>query len=360
MSDVDVWLRRIADVTSSVIVWVGARPWWARLLLWFVFWWVLLPMRWVTRQPTSRLAHGALALSLVVGITAIATDDEPATDTIAIDDTRQDVGASTAAAPDDATDGTREGDGTGDTPGGDGIGAGLGTDGDQRAGLEDDAPRRDDANGAAGAGSRQTPGSDSSPAVEVRGDDAPVVLEGIVTHIVDGDTIDLADGTRIRLAIVDTPEVNGASEACGPEARDFTATFVADTAVLIVRPTTGPATDPFGRTLGEVVRRDDGASLNVALVAAGLGVIDVRFVEEDPDLARRARSTAATAETPVCSTAGPAGPAIADTLPRSRDRALAVRPAPTTTVMATMATARVRAVASRARTRPTPRAIRRP
>jgi len=47
-----------------------------------------------------------------------------------------------------------------------------------------------------------------------------------VTDVVDGDTIDVsprAEGkTRVRLIGVDTPEVFGGEEPCGPEASDFT------------------------------------------------------------------------------------------------------------------------------------------
>lgn len=147
-----------------------------------------------------------------------------------------------------------------------------------------------------------------------RGDDAPVVLRGRVVGVVDGDTLDLADGTRVRIALVDTPEVAGGAERCGPEAAAFTAAFVADRTVALHRPVSGPATDPFGRTLGEVVRVQDGASLNVALVAAGLGVVDERFADEDPDLARRARAAARDAAVPPCADGAAAGdgPATAD------------------------------------------------
>lgn len=126
-----------------------------------------------------------------------------------------------------------------------------------------------------------------------RGDQAPAIVQGRVVDVVDGDTIDLSNGTRVRLAIVDTPEIHGSIEPCGPEASDFTGAFVAGQTVAVYRPQSAPQTDPFGRTLGEVVRVGDGASLNVALVRAGLGTVDSRFVHEDPDLAERLASAAA-------------------------------------------------------------------
>lgn len=124
--------------------------------------------------------------------------------------------------------------------------------------------------------------------------------------MVDGDTLDLADGTRVRIAIVDTPEVNGAVEPCGPEAASFTHGLVHGREVLVLRPTGAPTTDPFGRTLGEVVLAEEPTtSLNVRLAETGLGVVDERFTGEDPDLAERARAAQATAAQPACAAPPP-------------------------------------------------------
>jgi len=141
-----------------------------------------------------------------------------------------------------------------------------------------------------------TPTGSSSP----RGDDAPVVLQGRVADIVDGDTIDLYDGTRIRLAIVDTPEIHGGVEPCGAEASDFAGAFLAGQTVAIYRPDGAPRRDRHGRLLGEVVRVADGSSLNIALVRVGLGRIDDRFAYEDPDLVARLQIAAFGAPTPDC------------------------------------------------------------
>jgi endonuclease YncB( thermonuclease family) len=84
--------------------------------------------------------------------------------------------------------------------------------------------------------------SDSTPvSASPRRDDAPIIASGQVVDIVDGDTIDLDDGTRIRLAIVDTPEVYGGYETCGPEASDFTGRWAAGQRVVVYRPTGYPA-----------------------------------------------------------------------------------------------------------------------
>lgn len=139
---------------------------------------------------------------------------------------------------------------------------------------------------------------------DVRGDDALVLRTGTVTNVVDGDTVDLADGTRVRLAIVDTPEVHGGRETCGREASAFTAEAIHGEDVSVLRRAGAPTTDPFDRLLGEVVR-DDGWSLNVGLAAAGLATVDERFTDEDPDLARRARAAQAEATAPPCDAVAP-------------------------------------------------------
>jgi endonuclease YncB( thermonuclease family) len=133
-----------------------------------------------------------------------------------------------------------------------------------------------------------------------RGDGLAGLRTGTVARVVDGDTLDLDDGTRVRLAIVDTPEVHNGPEACGPEAAAFTTDQVLGLEVVLYRPTAAPATDPFGRVVAEVARASDGSSLNVALVEAGFGTIDERFVDEDPDLATRMRAVGASAAVQPC------------------------------------------------------------
>lgn len=152
-----------------------------------------------------------------------------------------------------------------------------------------------------------TPMPTPDPIAAVREDGAPVVAAGRVSNVVDGDTIDLADGTRVRLAIVDTPETHGGQELCGAEASTFTADAVLGEEVAIIRPAGAPQLDDFGRLLGEVVRTD-GYSLNVALAGAGLGTVDERFTDEDPDLAQRARAAEASADAPSCTPVAPPPP----------------------------------------------------
>lgn len=161
---------------------------------------------------------------------------------------------------------------------------------------------------AASPGPTRRPTPTADPVARTRGGTARVVLAGTVVDVVDGDTIDLSDGTRVRLAIVDTPEVHGGRERCGPEASAFTARHVQGEVVTIVRPAGAPRTDAYGRTLGEVIRRHDGWSLNIGLMRQGLGTIDERYTSEDPGLATRARQARAEAASPDCASVTPPVP----------------------------------------------------
>lgn len=145
------------------------------------------------------------------------------------------------------------------------------------------------------------PGSDVAAGdASPRGDGLAPVRTAEVVDVVDGDTVVLADGTRVRLAITDAPEVREPLETCGPEATERTTDLVAGQRVALYRPPDAPATDPFGRTLAEVVRVVDGTSVNVALAASGLARVDERFSDEDPDLAARLRVAAGDATAPDC------------------------------------------------------------
>lgn len=46
--------------------------------------------------------------------------------------------------------------------------------------------------------------------------------EAVVARVIDGDTVELQSGERVRYLLVDTPEItNGKNDCFGPEARDF-------------------------------------------------------------------------------------------------------------------------------------------
>jgi len=89
------------------------------------------------------------------------------------------------------------------------------------------------------------------------GDGAPIDGLAVVTHVVDGDTIDVEIGgrhERVRLIGIDTPETkkpNTPIECWGPEASAFTTSLLPEgTEVRIERDIVGR--DDYGRLLGYV------------------------------------------------------------------------------------------------------------
>ncbi len=96
-----------------------------------------------------------------------------------------------------------------------------------------------------------------------------------MTHVVDGDTIDvhIAGRTeRVRLIGIDTPETkkpNTPVECYGPEASAYTTALLpVGTTVRIERDVVGR--DDYGRLLGYVHRLDDGLFVNLDIIEQGL------------------------------------------------------------------------------------------
>ena len=109
------------------------------------------------------------------------------------------------------------------------------------------------------------------------GSPAPGPTSAVVSNVVDGDTIDLDSGERIRYLLVDTPESTGGATDCfGQNAKQFNTDLVLGKTIELgydVEPT-----DRFGRL---VLRRHEklealaigaGTFGGVALAAAGLGL----------------------------------------------------------------------------------------
>lgn len=89
-----------------------------------------------------------------------------------------------------------------------------------------------------------------------------------VDYVIDGDTLVLQDGTKLRLLLVDTPETTqGKNDCYGQEAKAFTTSFVAGKTVQLTYDE-AECTDRFGRTLAYV--KVDGVELNTELVTRGL------------------------------------------------------------------------------------------
>lgn len=93
-----------------------------------------------------------------------------------------------------------------------------------------------------------------------------------LARVIDGDTVELADGRRVRLIGIDTPEIGyrGArSEPYAEAARDRLRELAAPGGV---RMQTGvEAEDRHGRTLGHLFAAD-GSNLEALLLAEGLGM----------------------------------------------------------------------------------------
>jgi len=128
--------------------------------------------------------------------------------------------------------------------------------------------------GAASPGSAPTSEAGAAEAVDTSLD-ARTGAAAVVTHVVDGDTLDvrLAGGRqeRVRLIGIDTPETKkpGSPIECfGPEASARLAELVqVGTAVRVLRDV--EARDIYGRFLGYLFRADDGRFVNLLMAEDG-------------------------------------------------------------------------------------------
>ena len=94
--------------------------------------------------------------------------------------------------------------------------------------------------------------------------------EGKVTNAVDGDTVDLESGVRLRLLLVDTPETtNGHNDCYGQIAADYTAANLVGKQVSLKYDT--QCMDRYGRTLAYVTV--DNRDFNAELVSKGYACV---------------------------------------------------------------------------------------
>lgn len=113
-----------------------------------------------------------------------------------------------------------------------------------------------------------------------------------VERIIDGDTIVVTGGERVRLIGIDTPEV-GEDECYAREATNFLASLVPpDTGVRLVADV--GEIDQYGRTLAYLYRTGDGLFVNAEMVAEGYAVLltippNVGHADEFQTLAEEAR-----------------------------------------------------------------------
>jgi len=93
--------------------------------------------------------------------------------------------------------------------------------------------------------------------------------EAKVTRVIDGDTVELESGVKIRYLLVDTPEISGAGECFGDNARQYNSDLVLGKTVQISYDE--QCTDNFGRTLAYVTV--DGQEVNTLIVRNGYGCV---------------------------------------------------------------------------------------
>jgi endonuclease YncB( thermonuclease family) len=118
-----------------------------------------------------------------------------------------------------------------------------------------------------------------------------------VDHVVDGDTIALRDGQRVRLVQIDTPEVYFGVECYGRAASRTTKGLLpVGSRVRLFREPATDGVDEYGRLLRYVVRVSDALDVNIRLVAVGAAAPYFylgrrgRFAARLEYLARRARA----------------------------------------------------------------------
>ena len=90
---------------------------------------------------------------------------------------------------------------------------------------------------------------------------------GRVAEVVDGDTVRLADGSRVRLVQIDAPELGGRECHAGASSRALRALLPAGTRVTVVADPALEGRDRFGRELRYVYRGPE--NVNVTLVRRG-------------------------------------------------------------------------------------------
>jgi micrococcal nuclease len=92
----------------------------------------------------------------------------------------------------------------------------------------------------------------------------------VVARVIDGDTIELADGQRVRYLMIDTPEItNGKMDCFGAEARDFNRGLVEGKTVDLSYDV--ECEDKYDRLLAYVSL--DGRELNSLMVERGYACV---------------------------------------------------------------------------------------
>jgi micrococcal nuclease len=91
-----------------------------------------------------------------------------------------------------------------------------------------------------------------------------------IDRVVDGDTVVLTNGRRVRLVQIDTPEVYSSPECYGSQASKVTKHLLPPGgAVRLLRESRTDAVDAYGRLLRYVIRVRGDIDVNIQLVRVG-------------------------------------------------------------------------------------------
>ncbi|MGH9265493.1 MAG: thermonuclease family protein [Acidimicrobiales bacterium] len=139
--------------------------------------------------------------------------------------------------------------------------------------------------------------SEPAPTVGTATGNLPTGVDVVVREVVDGDTLEVTGGERVRLIGIDTPETKAPNQPVGcfgEEAARFTASLVPPgTPVRLVGDV--EQRDRFNRLLAYVYRRADGLFVNAELLRRGFAQLltippNVAHTDEFAAIAAQART----------------------------------------------------------------------
>lgn len=127
--------------------------------------------------------------------------------------------------------------------------------------------------GACDAGGSGGEDASTEAASDTGGDGAPSrcgPTRGVVAQVIDGDTIVLGSGEKIRYLMVNTPEIsNGKNECFGKEALDYNRGLVHGQEVELAYDV--ECADQYGRLLAYVTAPD--GEVNILMISRGYGCV---------------------------------------------------------------------------------------
>ena len=132
--------------------------------------------------------------------------------------------------------------------------------------------------------------SETTPPPQVNNTETKKENTFLLTRVIDGDTIELQNGQKVRYIGIDTPELTGTNECYGLEAKDFNATLVENKKVRLEKDVS--ETDKYERLLRYVYV--DTVFVNAQLVQNGFANAtsyppDIKYQQQFLNLERQAR-----------------------------------------------------------------------